>query len=280
MIAVARRPSPALALGASSSPLVHRLDAMTRLRPDRPRLARFMSLALLVLPLVAAAVAVPDPAAAEGYAAPTQVAAPDPDPAAVEPVPEAPAPDAEPAATPDDSLAQHIETIDVQRDGEDVRIELTLRAGTPRAVALAIADQMSEGGRPGRLVVRGAGEPIVRSTLRSGSFAESAPPAPPAPSRPTAAPPAPPAPLAPPTGDELARVVEALEAELLDVSRELDALRVVGFAANVSAEDRTRYIRLETRHKLIETRYRHAVQELESWRLSGIIEDARKDGAP
>ena len=176
LLAFASTPSPALALGAASPPLLHRLAAMTRRPPDRPRLARLAGLAVFVLPLVFAAAAVPD-------AAPEH--APQP-PAALLPAPLAPR----------DTLPQHVRRV-VARTVDGVRsVTVELVPGTSAATATRLADWYAEGGEAGMLTVVGDGIRIERSTLRADAFPPPPPPPPPPPAH--AALPAPPEPAAPP----------------------------------------------------------------------------------
>ncbi len=179
LVSVSARPSPALALGASSSTLIHRLDAMTRPRPDRPRRARLAAAAVLAVPLFLAASLLPD--------APTAVA-------------QSPAAQQSAAAVDPDSLLDQVEQISVwsqsSNDRGSYRVVVRVKAGAPRATALAIADYYSDGGEPGELeVVTATGEIIRRSTVRESVL----PPPPPPPVAPGAPPPPPPAaPDAPP----------------------------------------------------------------------------------
>ena len=178
--AIAARPSPALALSASSSTLIHRLNAMLHLpplgtRPDRPHRARVAAAALLVVPLLLAASLLPDapPAVAQTPAAPTAPADPD-------------------------SLLDQVEQVSVwsqsSNAGGSYRVVVRVKAGASRSTALAIADYYSSGGEPGELeVVTATGEVIRRSTVR-----ESVLPPPPPPPPPPAAPGAPPPPPPPP----------------------------------------------------------------------------------
>ncbi len=163
LISVASRPSPSLALGASSSTLVYRLTAMTHLRPDRVLLARLIGAALLVVPLGLSAAAVPD-------------------------APALPASALAPADTTD-----HAFEISVWRDGGvPSRVEIRMDAGTTLEDAVAVADRYSNGSAVSTLVVIAAsGERITRSTLNLDIV-----PLPPPP--PSAAPPPPPAPPLPP----------------------------------------------------------------------------------
>ncbi len=170
------RPTPRLALGASSSTLVHRLTAMTHLRPDRARLARLVGVALFAIPLFLASAAVPD------------------------------------AQPPPDS-GEGIESVSVWKNGATPRIEVRMKAGTSLEEATAVADRLADGEARGELVVIAAtGERLSRSTLNGDmlppppSAPPSAPPPPPSPLPPAPpsppvppSPPAPPAPPAPPT---------------------------------------------------------------------------------
>ncbi|MEM0961611.1 MAG: M56 family metallopeptidase, partial [Bacteroidota bacterium] len=158
------RPSPALALGASSSPLVHRLTAMTRLSTERRHLARLAGAVALLLPLVLAASAVPDPQPpADPVATPAEVAAP---------VAE--------ADTIDAALDARIESRRVSYTNGRFGYQLGLTAGTTRAQAQAIADYYSSGEtRSGRLLVVGDGFQIERSTVRLASYPPPPPPPPP-----------------------------------------------------------------------------------------------------
>lgn len=162
---LAQRPTPPLALGASSSPLLYRLDAMTRPRPARRRLARAAGLALFAVPLVLAAAAVPDPAEA-----PRLVVAAEADDAFDR---------AATTTAPLDSLDAYV----AQRFGSysrrGVEIEIQLKAGVPRSVAERVAKHYADGSRSGSLVVAYDGGRLTRSTLR----ADGLPPPPPPPPR-------------------------------------------------------------------------------------------------
>ena len=275
LLSIASRPSPALALGASSSTLIHRLDAMTRLRPDRRRLARLAAAAVLALPLLLAAAAVPDarPAAAQS---PTASA------------PAARSSAAEPGHPTDpDSLMQHVEQRSVWLSDAERRVEVRLKPGTSRATALAIADYLSDGDLPGTLVVTAGGQRIERSTLRPDAIPPPPPPpaaAPPAAPEPPAPapPPVPPTPAAAPVpplapsaegmaDDELDRLVTMLHGELLSVTSEINALRPRMSDAAAEAE----YIRLDARRDLVLQRYRFLVSLQERRRLDRLAEDAR-----
>ena len=206
------RPTPGLALGASSSTLIHRLTAMTHPRPDRTLLARLVGAALLGVPLVLAAAAVPDASPMPRSSAPREVAS-------------------APADTTDDA----IESVSVWRSDDSApRVEIQMKPGTSVEDAVSIADRYSNGGTPGELVVIAAsGARITRSTL-SLSAIPPPPPAPPAPpsapdpplppsapappppappappSAPAPPPPAPPAPPAPPTAPAHAEDIESV----------------------------------------------------------------------
>ena len=272
--AVASRPSPALALGASSSTLLHRLDAMTRLRPDRRRLARLSAAAVLALPLLLAASALPDPAAASAQA-----------------------PVAQAAPSDSDSLMAHVRQRSIRTTDGVVQMEVRLRPDTPRSVAVAIADYLADGDEAGTLTVFASdGEPITRSTLRADAVpppppappappappqAPIAPPAAPAPPPPALAPPTPPAPPAaparPPNDDDLsdaqiARAASMLEEQLVAVSHDLDELLHV---SPRTPEIEINLIRLHARRDLILERYRNAVSYQEERRLDRLYEEAR-----
>lgn len=157
LASVTTRPTPRLALGASSSTLIHRLTAMTHLRPDRRRLARFVGAALFLIPLLLATAVVPD-------------AQPPPPPPSVH------------------SVVAELSTQTL--DDGSLRVEIQMEAGTSREQAVAAADHFATGGRPGHLVVVAAtGERITRSTLNFSTLPPPPPPAPPSPP-----PPPPPAP--------------------------------------------------------------------------------------
>ena len=172
LLAIAARPSPALALGASSSTLIHRLAAMTRPRPDRRRRARLTAALVLAVPLLLAASVLPDPPAAQVL--PTQTAP--------------------------DSLLSAIAQRSVWQGStrDDLRIEFRLKPGTSRATALAVTNYLADGDRKARMtVITASGERITRSTVRADAVPP--PPPPPAPQLPPVAPPAPPeAPPLPP----------------------------------------------------------------------------------
>ena len=110
---------------------------MTRLRPDRGRLARFLGAALFLVPLLLATAAVPD-------------AQPPPPP-------------------PPERLVLNdvIEGLSVRSEDErPKRVEIRMKAGTSRQTAEAVADHFADGGTPGDLVVVAAtGERITRSRL-------------------------------------------------------------------------------------------------------------------
>ena len=207
------RPTPGLALGASSSTLIHRLTAMTHPRPDRTLLARLVGAALLGVPLVLAAAAVPDASPMPRSSAPHEVAS-------------------APADTTDDA----IESVSVWRSDDSApRVEIQMKPGTSVEDAVSIADRYSNGGTPGELVVIAAsGARITRSTLSLSAIPPPPPPAPPAPpsapdpplppsapappppappappSAPAPPPPAPPAPPAPPTAPAHAEDIESV----------------------------------------------------------------------
>ena len=241
----AARPSPPLALGASSSTLIHRLTAMTRPVSDRRRLARLAGVAVLVLPLVAAAAALPDrqpdaPASVElatpDAAAETVVASsPGSSEATVEQVVEAPdaaplppdPPAPERLGAPVDTLLDYIEKRQVWAQDGYRRVQIVVKDGTPDTVVQAIADYYSDGDARGELVVQSRDFRVSRSTLREGALPPPPPPpppppapvasAPPAPEAPPAAPPPPPPPV---SSDEVQAVFERSLAE----SRRLRAL--------------------------------------------------------
>ena len=275
LLSVASRPSPSLALGASSSTLIHRLDAMTRLRPDRRRWARLAAAAVLAVPRFVAATFVPD--------TPDAVAQP---------------PAAQATPTDPDSLMQYIEHRDVWAQSSDgtgpLRMVVTLRPGTPRAIAVAIADYLSEGEERGSLeVVTEQGERILRSPIRPDAIPPPPPPPPAPPSAPQApdAPPPPPsspepppppsaAPAPPPpppsaftaSGLEIGSTeyyddrVERLEAELIEVNEQMSEI-----SQSMDPEDRVRYIRLDIRKDLVLDQYRVAVRMQEQMRLREIM---------
>ncbi|OZC02343.1 M56 family metallopeptidase, partial [Rubricoccus marinus] len=136
--ALASRPSPRFCLGASSSPLLTRLHAMTRSTPERRRLARLVGAMLLVLPLLASAAVLPDAplqAFTSQLQSPTPPSAPEAAPLAPEAAPEAPEAPEEPEVLPPpppratasaDTLMRYMRQRQVwSRDGE-MRIELEL----------------------------------------------------------------------------------------------------------------------------------------------------------
>ncbi len=279
LLAVASRPSPGLALGASSSPLIHRLNAMTRLRPDRRRLARLTSALVLALPLVLMAAAVPD----------AQEIPPPPPPRALAP------------AAPADSLSDYVVSQQVRVINGDTRVAITLRPGTSRAVAEAIANHYADGEVSGHLVVTGDGFEIERSTLRADAYPPPPPPPPPSaaptpPPAPTAAPspPAPPppmparaepppapaaAPMPPPrpptpadfSDADLDRVVEMLREELLEVSHEIEATQ-----GQSGPEVQAARVRLDIRRNLVLSRYQEAVSMQETRRLGRLVTQIRE----
>lgn len=158
LLAFASQPSPRLALGSSSPPLLHRLSSMTQPRPERPRIARFSGLAIFALPLLLAAAALPDepptPLAPEAYHSTDEA--------------------------PSDTLTRYIRRTRVQKSNGAWSIQIELEAGTPRSIATTIADHYSEGGDPGSLTVRGDDFVLERATIRDDAFP---PPPPPPPAR-------------------------------------------------------------------------------------------------
>ncbi|GAB5536950.1 MAG: hypothetical protein Rubg2KO_31990 [Rubricoccaceae bacterium] len=158
LLAFASTPSPSLALGASSSLIVNRLTAMTKLRPDRRRLARVAGLAVFAVPLFALAATLPD---AQTPARPALAASSDRAPGMA------------------DTLEAYIEKRQVWANDGRGRLEITLKAGTPRHIAVAIADSYDDGETPGELVVLFGGNRITRSTLRPDAFPPPPPPPPP-----------------------------------------------------------------------------------------------------
>ena len=152
LLTCASRPTPRLALGASSSALVHRLTAMTHPRPARRHVARAAGLALFAVPVVLAASAVPDPPRPAASGAPGDTL------------------DRDRTAAPFDSLDAYV----TQRIGSygdrGNRVEICLDPGTPRAVAERVAAHYADGDRPGTLVVTFDGEHVTRSTLRKGGL--------------------------------------------------------------------------------------------------------------
>ena len=305
----ASRPSPPLALGASSSPLVHRLTAMTRLRPDRRRLARMAGVAVLVLPLVAAAAALPDrqpdplhqtaaPVPVAPAAAPTAPSTPTPPEVLTTPLPDAPAaPSTAPErpAAPLDTLLDYMETRQVWSQDGYRRIQIVVKDGTPDAVVEAIADYYSDGDARGELVVQSRDFRVSRSSLREDALpppppppapppvAPDAPPAPPPPAAPAPpAPPAPPAAPAPPpsefsystlrgfSDDRLDRYVGVLQDELATTDRQLGAIRRAGFDA--TAEQKAEGMRLGIRKEAIEQRLRAGLAIQEERRLDALVD--------
>ena len=292
LASVSARPAPGLALGASSSTLIIRLDAMTRFRPDRPRWARLTAALVLTVPLLVAAAAAPDPVPP---LSPTSATA-------------------SPAVAAD-TLDRYIAGRRLRVQNGEIQLDITLQPTASRDVAEAVADQYAQDGEPGVLRVRYNGGVVTRSTVRRDRMPappdapeppsapepppaapDAPPPAPPSPpatpaspavpSRP--APPSPPTPPAPPVAPDHAedyeRVVAVLEAELLDVEQEIVDLRDKALGTNggrpiwESVGDETRYIRLDTRRDLIRSRYRAAVQALESHRLDSILRSTNGDG--
>ena len=171
LITHASHPSPALALGASSSPLLSRLTAMAHPRSERRRLAYLIGSAVFALPLLLAASALPD----------------------------APERSAVSTLAPADTLLEHIQSVRAvpTESASRRRLELQLAPGTSRAIAAAIADYYSAGGEPGTLVVTGDGFREERATIQADAF----PPPPPPPAAPEGrleGPPTPPMPLQPP----------------------------------------------------------------------------------
>ncbi len=280
----ARRPSPGFALGASTSPLIHRLASMTRPVPERRRVARLASAVVLLLPLLLAATSVPDAQVAPRPAA-ASVASLDSLPSA---------------------LADQISNLGLRRTNGTSRLQITLQSGTSRADANAIADFYSLGGESGSLVVLGDGFQIERSTLRTDVLPPPPPPPPPppapreAPSGPAdppppppappsapealpappaapAPPPPPPPPPAPPSGADLDAIVERLQAELVTVGRELQAIRAEVVAANASPEAQTEHTRLTIRRQLVSDKFEQAVRLQEQARLQQIMDETRSD---
>jgi beta-lactamase regulating signal transducer with metallopeptidase domain len=276
LLDVAARPSPALALGASSSPLVHRLAAMTRLDPGRPGLARLAGLLVFAVPLVAAASFAPDAVLVPTVAAQT-------------------------VPTDPDTLHGYVEWQRFEERNGTTEMTVRLREGTSRAVAEAVAALYSEGGERGMLVVLGDGIRLERTTVRRDVMPPP-PPTPPAPTPPAptpapeapAAPPPPPAPPAPPDGDvtpppppappappappppppppDIDEVVSRLEAELEGVVRELGALDPDAPESEVARQ------RLLIRRDLIADQYRRYVTMQERVRLAEIVHDAPVGG--
>ncbi|MEM6325970.1 MAG: M56 family metallopeptidase [Bacteroidota bacterium] len=267
--AIASRPSPALALGGASSPLIHRLHAMTHRRPDRPRLAFLAGALVLSAPLLMAAAAVPDAQAVTVQEAVSASVVP-------------------PSA---DSLEAHIQRRIVRNQNGDIRLELVLRPGTPRAVAQAIADHYADGDAPGTLWVTGSGARIEREGLREGvvppppppAVAPVAPPAapsapepppPPAPEPPPAIapPPPPPAAIEPPTSlQDLEREAAILREELLAVERDLEKLHAS--PGDSRAEATLRHTELTTRRDVIANQYRMTLHQLERLRLQRLLRE-------
>ena len=300
LLSFASNPSPGLALGASSSPILHRLTAMTRPRPDRRRLARWAGAAVLVLPLVAAAAAVPDlqpeapaplvaPATDLARSTPSEapealpVDEPSPDAALASTAPERPS---APADTLLDAMSRYVEQRQVWSDDGYTRIQVRVKEGTPDRVVQAIADYYADGDEPGELVVLSSDFRVSRSTIRNGVLPPPPPPPPappsaPAPPAPPSAPPppAPPAPPAPPefsystlrgfSPTRLDRYVSVLQDELVTVERQLDDLRGT---ASPTPEVKAEYMRLDIRKDAIEKRLRVGVALQEERRLDALVD--------
>ena len=180
LVQMSRQPTPTLALGASSSLLIHRLDAMTRLRPDRRVLAAAAGFALFAVPVLVASAAVPDPLPVSPASAPGATVASD---------------TLEPASRyPSDSLDAYVAQRTGSYSDRGNRVEIRLKPGVSRAVAERVAAHYSDGDLPGTLVVVYDGGEITRRGLRNGGL----PP-----------PPAPPGLLAPSEGGTFPDVIES-----------------------------------------------------------------------
>ncbi|MGB3542040.1 M56 family metallopeptidase [Rubrivirga sp.] len=167
----AHQSAPPLALGASSSILIHRLTAMTRVRPDRKHLARFLGAALFLVPLLLATAAVPD----------------------AQPPPPPPPPP--PPAFQSHPLLEKVQEVSVWREGDDIeRVRVRLNPGTSSQDAVRVADYLSRDGdaQTALVVIDADGREIERPTIRL----ELIPPPPPPPA--PGPPPPPPAPAPPP----------------------------------------------------------------------------------
>lgn len=262
--AIAERPTPSLALAASSSTLVHRLTAMTRPAPDRRRLARLAGALVLAAPLLLAAAAVPDAPAATPAIPGTVSPAADPSmavlasaTASVETLPMA-APDAAPADTLDPDIRSR--TVSVRND--DVTVNIVLGGDASRARAEAVANQFAVEAEPGTMIrVRYDGGVVERSTPPM-TAPDSTPPSPA---------PAPPSAFTA-SGLEIGSAayyddrVERLEAELMDVARQMKEI-----GNEMTSENPVLYIRLEIRRDLVLRQYRQAVEAQEQVRLREIM---------
>ena len=283
--AIAARPSPPLALGASTSPLISRLTAMTRPRSAPRSLALLAGALVLAVPLLMAAAAVPDaqplpsepPAPA---AAPLAPEAPPASPAEAPPppplAPEAPAPPEPPAATSaaPDTLARFVRSREVRDWNGRVSIALTLKDDATIEVAEAIAEYYSGDG-PGELVVRGNGFEFGRSGIRAGVLPPAPQPPPPPPPMARDARPPPPPPRTP-TEDELARYASVLAAELAEAQAAYDALPA-GFDGEPTA-DAERVIRLRARLDAVRSEYQRVVEDQERRRLERLRREALSEG--
>lgn len=275
LFALTLRPSPRFALGASTSPLLSRLHAMTNPIPDRPIRARLVGALLLVVPLVASAAAQPEFAAAWPAPAP-QIPASPAAPAAPAPAPQAPeapetpqtadepaapeAPDAPeaPVAAPADTLTKYLYERQVwERDGR-TRVRLKLTAGATYEIGEAIADLYSDGGEEGELLIVGPGFEIARSSIR----ADALPPAPPSPQPP-------PPPPATPSDEDLARYADRLADELRETEAAFRALSGPDESPLSEA-----HIRLKTRLDAVRAEYERLVREQERRRLDSIRREA------
>ncbi|MEM1054783.1 MAG: M56 family metallopeptidase [Bacteroidota bacterium] len=158
LLSFASSPSPALALGASSSSLLARLASMARPRSERRRFARLLGAAVFLLPVLVAAAALPDAS-----------------PNIASDLPEAVLSEQAPA----DTLLQYVDRVwNRTEDGTPLQVELYLQAGTSREIGAAIADYYSEGGETGSLAVIGDDFREERSTVNMNVLPPPPPPAP------------------------------------------------------------------------------------------------------
>ena len=283
------RPSPGVALGASSSPLLQRLDAMTHSLPSRTRFAQIAGALVLVLPLLASAAVLPDvpaPVAPQSAApeptAPKPVAprviAPEtvPDaPPVPDETPDAPEPLAEPAPVAADTLTPYLRQRQVYSHDGEMSVRLQLTDGASYEIGEAIADFYSAGTERGSLEIVGRGFRITRSTLRADMLPP--PPSPPAPAPvPPAGPPRAPEPPPPPPGpsdESLARYAERLAADLREIHDAISALR--GEDQMPNSEPR---LRLTIRQNAVRHEYQRVIEEQERRRIDAMRADVLGEG--
>ena len=294
--ALTSRPSPRFALGASTSPLLSRLTAMTRSTPERRMLARLLGALVLVLPLLASATAIPDTFASSDSPAPASgvIEAPAPEEGSEEAAPEAAeeASDAEPEeplddATPDegeevlpppparaDTLTQYLTARQILESDDATNVELRLRTDASYEIGEAIANYYSAGTTRGSLTIVGNGFRIERGQLRDDAL----PPAPPPPPPPTL-------PLSREDtsafirlggtsvvmdADELERYQNVLREELREIS---DQFRALDGKADFESDEAR--LRLQIRREAVQEQYRQVIEAQEEFRLKALRESVR-----